>query len=82
MQKGWPVRNGGPPQGASFARRQASVVPALPQAQHRAVTPAADLPSCCHFVSEKTMLVDTTPSGFHGFWPAAAYVQHSRRAVT
>jgi hypothetical protein len=30
----------------------------------------------------KATFVETSPSGFYGYLPAAAYVQHSRRAVT
>jgi hypothetical protein len=64
----------------SLVGRHQSRQPAAGATQ--AVTPAADLPLSCHFASEKAKLVETTPSGFHGFLPAAAYVQHSRRAVT
>ena len=53
---------------APFARRQAAVVPALPQAQHRAVTPAADLPSSCHFAPDKDKVRITTPSGRRVSW--------------
>ena len=50
----------------SLAGRHQSCQPAAGATQ--AVTPAADLPSSCHFASEKAKLVETTPSGFHGFF--------------
>jgi hypothetical protein len=50
----------------SLAGRHQSRQPAAGATQ--AVTPAADLPSSCHFASEKAKLVETTPSGFHGFF--------------
>jgi hypothetical protein len=66
-----------------FVRSPAGISRAsLPQAQHRLSRLLLICRRAATSQKTKATFVETTPSGFHGYLPAAAYVQHSRRAVT